>query len=217
MKKQLKNCKNCNIKLTGRYKRYCGRLKCREAARLEHNEQCRIRNGKDKLVTCGCGCGETFTPGNKRKFATPACRKRLAYAKKKKEREALGKYRKCKICEVKFIPKNGRHVTCCPECAVEWKKLKDQRRYKNRIPATHKAKNVRWDGVIRDDDWTHKKYMEAKRKLKAKNGRTCLRTGCDSECVGPYYFCETHRLQNYQKADTHAFCDENRATTMIMG
>ena len=207
-KKQLKNCKNCNIKLTGRYKRYCGRLKCREAARLEHNEQCRIRNG----VTCGCGCGETFTPGNNRKYATPACRKRLARAKAKEVKK-----RKCKVCPTEFAPKNGRHVTCSPECAKEWKRLKAQRRYKHRSPATHKAKNVKWDGVQGDDDWTHEKYMEAKRKLKAKNGRTCLRTGCDSECVGPYYFCETHRLQNYQTADTHAFCDENRASTMIMG
>ena len=50
---------------------------------------------------CLCGCGESFTPGNNRKYKTPACRKRLAYALKKK---AKSKLRKCKVCYEKRIP-----------------------------------------------------------------------------------------------------------------
>jgi len=176
-----------------------------------------------KKQKCLCGCGVTFPPGNNRKYATPACRKRLAYAKKKKERESresMGKYRKCRICPTEFKPKNQRHATCSPECAKEWKRLKNARRYEKRIPATHKVTNVKWDRIVRDDDFTHETYMESERKMKMKNGRTCLRSGCDIECVGPYYFCETHRLQNYKKAETHAFCEgdspDRRTATMIM-
>jgi len=170
-----------------------------------------------KKQLCLCGCGETFTPGNNRKYKTPACGKRHKRALAKKPKKVM---RKCNVCPVEFVPKNTRHVTCSPECAVEWEQMKDQRRYEKRIPATHKQPEI--ETVFRRaDDWDHKKYLEYKRALKAPNGRVCMAEGCKAGCVGFNFFCEFHQEQNYRKAAGYAFLDEGgsarQSASGIMG
>ena len=206
--KQLKNCKECNAKLKGRYKRFCGKPTCREEAKKEHNVQCRIRNAKDKLKVCCCGCGKQFKTGIAgRKYFNSACRTRVSVAKGRKK----GTGGICKICGAWFVPRNQRHVTCSPECAKKAKRQKDELRYKNRVPATHRVEVGRpgvaiWDGVKRDDDYDHKQYIEYKKQMKAENGRKCLK--CGEPCYGFDFHCERHKLENYRKADNHAFIDE---------
>ena len=88
------------------------------------------------------------------------------------------------------------------------KKQKDELRYKNRVPATHKQGSAIWDGVKTEEDFTHKKYLEYKKQMKAKNGRVCMAEGCEVGCVGFNFFCEFHRVENYRKASGYAFLEE---------
>jgi len=209
--KQLKNCKHCNQPLTGRYKRFCGKPKCREAAKREHNEQCRIRNGKDKLKVCCCGCNQVFHRGIAgRKYFNSSCRTRMSVRKlKAKEPRAAGDgLVVCKICPTEFKPKNQRHVTCSPACAKERKRRKNLLRSDKRIPATHKMPEVA-PVFERREDWSHKKYEAKMKKDKELNGRVCREDGCDVKCVGVNnHYCEYHRIANCRKADNCAFLDE---------
>ena len=216
--KQLKNCKECNAKLKGRYKRFCGKPACREAAKKEHNEQCRIRNGKDKPKACECGCGQVFPTGiNGRQYYSSACRSRVALSKKNAGSREAFKKQECKICGAGFVPRNQRHVTCSPDCGKEAKRQKDERRYKRRVPATHRPGSALWDGVKRDDDFTHKKYMEYKKQLKAKNGRVCREDGCANPCFGFNRYCDECRERVYRKAAGCGFLEEGGSRQSASG
>ena len=216
--KQLKNCKECNAKLKGRYKRFCGKPACREAAKKEHNEQCRIRNGKDKPKACECGCGQVFPTGiNGRQYYSSACRSRVALSKKNAGSREAFKKQECKICGAGFVPRNQRHVTCSPDCAKKAKRQKDERRYKRRVPATHRPGSALWDGVKRDDDYDHKQYIEYKKQLKAKNGRTCREDGCANPCFGFNRYCDECRERVYRKAANCGFLEEGGSRQSASG
>jgi len=134
---------------------------------------------------------------------------RAEVLRKAKAKEPWVKVGECKICGAAFTPKNQRHVTCSPECAKERKRRKNLLRYEKRIPATHKAPNMKaWVGE-REDDYTHKKYLEYKKQMKAENGRVCREDGCKTKCYGiNNYYCERHRIINFRKAEGCAFLDE---------
>jgi len=75
-----------------------------------------------KKVKCLCGCGEEFSPAHNRKYASPACAKRVKAIKSAK--------RSCRYCD--SIPPGKRKVCLAPECQA---KMKDEDRERRRIAA----------------------------------------------------------------------------------
>ena len=128
--------------------------------------------------------------------------------RKAKAKEPGVKGGECKICGAGFVPRNQRHVTCSPDCAKKAKRQKDERKYKHRVPATHRPGSALWDGIKTDEDFTHKKYLEYKKQMKKLNGRVCMAEGCEAGCIGFNYFCEFHQEQNYRKAAACGFVEE---------
>ena len=180
----------------------------KKARRKELREE-RSKKLREKLKVCCCGCGKQFKTGIAgRKYFNSACRTRMA-VRKAKAKEPGVKGGECKICGAAFVPRNQRHVTCSPDCGKEAKRQKDERRYKHRVPATHRQGVALWDGVKRSEDWTHNKYLAKMKKDKELNGRVCREDNCKTNCVGPYFYCDFHREQNYRKAASHAFADES--------
>ena len=176
------------------------------------------RKKAEQLKVCKCGCKKQFPQGrNGRQYYSNACRSRVALAKKNSKSRDAFKTQKCKICGTKFTPRNQRHVTCSKECGVVAKKQKDERRYKHRVPATHRPGSALWDGVKRDDDYDHKQYVEYRKQLKAKNGRVCREDGCDVKCTGFNFFCDFHREHNYRKAAGCGFLEEGGSRQSASG
>ena len=192
----------------------------KKARRKELREE-RSKKLREKLKVCCCGCGKQFKTGIAgRKYFNSACRTRMA-VRKAKAKEPGVKIGECKICGAAFVPRNQRHVTCSPDCARKAKRQKDERRYKHRVPATHRPGSAVWDGIKRKDDWDHSKFMALKKKQKKLNGRTCMSEGCKAKCVGVNnYFCEFHKIENYRRATAHAFVEEGgsrQSAHMIFG
>jgi hypothetical protein len=189
--------------------------------RKYYNEACRKRvtyskkkkhreKRANEIVSCGCGCEEEFRRGSKgRKYYNGACRARVALAKKnaKNNPNKILNRQACRVCGKKFTPRSHRHVTCSSLCKDEYRRIKEESQKKHQIPATHKSCKAEWDGIVRDDDFTHRKYLEYSRMTKKKNGRVCMAEGCNVKCVGTYYFCERCREQNYRKAAYHGFME----------
>ena len=179
----------------------------KKARRKELREE-RSKKLREKLKVCCCGCGKQFKTGIAgRKYFNSACRTRMA-VRKAKAKEPGVKIGECKICGAAFVPRNQRHVTCSPDCAKKAKRQKDERKYKHRVPATHRPGSAIWDGVKRDDDYDHKQYVEYRKQLKAKNGRTCREDGCANPCFGFNHYCDECRERVYRKAAGCGFLEE---------
>jgi len=220
MKKQFCLC-GCNETFTPGNNRKYATPACALRMKYKQRAEARAEAGDKKaaqLKTCGCGCGKEFPQGrNGRQYYSNACRSRVALAKKNSKSRTAFKTQKCKICGSGFVPRNQRHITCSPDCGKKAKRQKDERRYKHRIPATHRPGSAIWDGVKRDDDYDHKQYIEYKKQLKAKNGRTCREDGCANPCFGFNRYCDFHRTQNYRKAASHAFLEEGGSRQSASG
>ena len=223
MKKQLCLC-GCGETFTQGKNRKFATPACALREKYKQRAEARAEVGRKKaemLRVCKCGCKKQFPQGrNGRQYYSNACRSRVALAKKNSKSRDAVKTQKCKICGTNFTPQNQRHVTCSKTCGVAAKKQKDELRYKNRVPATHKQGSALWDGIKTDEDFTHKKYLEYKKQMKKLNGRVCMAEGCEAGCIGFNYFCEFHQEQNYRKAAACGFLEEGgsrQSAHMIFG
>ena len=121
----------------------------------------------------------------------------------------MKKNAECKICGKSFKPKNTKHVTCSPECAVEWKRLKDQR-------AVHKQPEVA-PVFRRPDDWDHRKYVQLEKQKKLPNGRICREDDCVNPCFGFNRYCDECRERVYRKAAGCGFLEEGGSRQSASG
>jgi len=85
-----------------------------------------------KKVKCLCGCGEEFSPINNRKYASPACAKRVKAMKSLK--------RKCRYCD--NTPPGKRKVCLAPECQA---KMKEDALERRRIAAKVRSDKEKMD------------------------------------------------------------------------
>ena len=99
-------------------------------------------------------------------------------------------------CDKKFAPQYAWSKYCSPDCAHEAKVRQDyaskcKRKLKTvvRTPAWEKQPKVKWDGVVRDNDHTHKKYVQNQKRLNKYNRRICMTDGCNNRCKGDAYHC----------------------------
>lgn len=104
-------------------------------------------------------------------------------------------------CDKKFQPQYAWSKYCSADCAYEAKVRQDyesrcKRKMKTVIktPAWEKQPTVKWDGVQRDDDFTHEKYLKLQKEQKKKNGWKCR--VCGEELRGDNrFFCDYHQEQ----------------------
>lgn len=113
----------------------------------------------------------------------------------------------CGICPTWFLPEPSSRKYCSPECA-HIASVKRQRKWRNsqrtgeiqQPSACDKQPKVEWDGVVRKEDWNHRKYLAQERRLNSYSHRICLSENCNNRCKGENRYCDECREKQLQIA-----------------